>query len=269
VPTMDTSAIVMGALGLQSDDEHMAVAILQYLDRRVVEAAQALSGDDLLRLSNREPAVRDVEDAVHDRQQGVDVVRDEQDREAISLGEGCDQFGNHVLVSEVEAGKRLIQQEHLRLPGQRLGQQEPLLLTTRETADRAVGIGSGLHLGNGTVDPLAGIDKTPTDRHAPPAAINAEVHEVTTANGQVGIDIAALGDVADRRIPATWMAPQDEKAARGRRQQAEEQAKQCRLATSIRPQYRDEFAAIDREAGVLPDEAIAIGRAQTLGDDGR
>src|SRR5205823_5987283 len=208
----DRSAIVMGALGLQSDYEHVAVAVLQHLDRRVVEAAQALGGDDFLRFSNRESAMRDVEDAVNDRQQWVDVMRDEEHGEAVGLGERCDQFGDHVLIPEVEAGQRLIQQEHLRLPGQRLGQQEPLLFTTRKTANRAVGIGSGLHLGNGTVDPLAGIDHTPAGGYAPMAAVDAEVHEVTPTNGQVRTDIAALGDVADRRIPATWMASQDEKA---------------------------------------------------------
>src|SRR2546426_5329362 len=110
MPTMDRSAIVMSALGLQSDDEHVAVAILQHLDRRVVEAAQAFGRDDFVRLSNREPAVRDVEDAIYDRQQWVDVMRDEQDGEAIGLSEGCDQFGNHVLISQVEAGERLIEQ---------------------------------------------------------------------------------------------------------------------------------------------------------------
>src|SRR6059058_6703772 len=82
---MDTSAIVMGALGLQSDDEHVAVAVLQHLDRRVVEAAQALGGDDFLRFSNRESAMRDVEDAVNDRQQWVDVMRDEEHGEAVEL----------------------------------------------------------------------------------------------------------------------------------------------------------------------------------------
>ena len=46
----------MSALGLQSDDEHVAVAVLQHLDWRIVEPAQAFGRDDFIRLTDREPA---------------------------------------------------------------------------------------------------------------------------------------------------------------------------------------------------------------------
>src|SRR2546430_13701131 len=99
MPTTDRSAIVMSALGLQSDDEHVAVAVLQHLDWRVVEPAQAFGCDDFVRLTDRESAVRNVEHAIHDRQQRVDVMRDEQDGEAIGLSEGGDQSAKPVLMS--------------------------------------------------------------------------------------------------------------------------------------------------------------------------
>src|SRR2546430_15593242 len=108
MPTIDRSAIVMSALGLQSDDEHVAVAVLQHLDWRVVEPAQAFGRDNFVRLTDRKPAVRNVENAINDRQQWVDVMCDEQDGEAIGLSQGCDQFGNHDLISQVEEGERLL-----------------------------------------------------------------------------------------------------------------------------------------------------------------
>src|SRR5207244_12837400 len=88
MPTIDRSGIVRSGLGLESDNEHVAVAVLQHLDWRVVEPAQAFGRDDFVRLTDCETAVRNVEDAIHDRQQRVDVMRDEQDGEAIGLSEG-------------------------------------------------------------------------------------------------------------------------------------------------------------------------------------
>ena len=44
----------MRAFGLQAHDEHVAVAVVEYFDRRIVEPAQLFGGDDLSRLADRQ-----------------------------------------------------------------------------------------------------------------------------------------------------------------------------------------------------------------------
>src|SRR2546427_6832894 len=95
----------MRAFRLQAHDEHVAVAVVQHLDGCVVEAAELLGGDDLGRLANCHPTVRDVEHAVDDGEQGVDVMRDEQHGEAGRPGQIPDPFANYELVPQVQAGQ--------------------------------------------------------------------------------------------------------------------------------------------------------------------
>src|SRR5260370_1007540 len=122
-----SSGIVMRAFRLETHDEHVAVIVVEHLDRRVVEPAQLFGGDDLGRLADGESAMRDVEHAIDDRQQGVDVVRDEQHGEPVRPRQLRDQLGNDDLVAQVEAGQRLVEEQHLPLAGERLGQEQPLL----------------------------------------------------------------------------------------------------------------------------------------------
>ena len=52
-----------------------------------------------------------------------------------------DEAGHGGLVGQVEAVQRLVQQQQLGLGDQRLGDEQPLLLTTGHLADRARRIG--------------------------------------------------------------------------------------------------------------------------------
>jgi zinc/manganese transport system ATP-binding protein len=60
---------------------------------------------------------------------GRDLVRDEHDRGARRASTRVDQFTDRLLVREIERQQRLVAQQHLRIPDERLRDPQPLLLT--------------------------------------------------------------------------------------------------------------------------------------------
>ena len=73
-------------------------------------------------------ASRDVDDAVEERKDRVDVVRDQQHGHALPAADPADELGDRLLVVQVEALQRLVEDEHLRTADQRLRDEDPLLL---------------------------------------------------------------------------------------------------------------------------------------------
>ncbi len=69
---------------------------------------------------------------------------DEQHRHLLARADPSDQRRHRGLAGEVEAVERLVEDEQLRLAHERLGDQQPLLLTARELPDRARGVTGGI-----------------------------------------------------------------------------------------------------------------------------
>src|SRR5207244_12607721 len=100
--------------------------------------------------------------------------------------------------------------------GECLRQQQTLLLTARETTDRPIRVRQRLHRCDRLLHPLMVAGRI-AQREAPSVAVDAEVNEITAPHGQVPVDVAALGGVADPRVAAKRTLAEDTEAAgRGR-----------------------------------------------------
>ena len=163
-----------------------------------------------------------------------------------------DQRGDGGLVGQVEAVQRLVQQQQPGPRGERLRDQQPLLLAAGELADRPVGVGGGADQVDHLVDPRAprsrGRWSAPRrQRDAPAGAVETEPDDVDAADPQPRVEAAPLGQVADlARCASPGGSPSTLSAAGGQRQQAEHDLDQRRLPDAVRPEHGDELAAARR-----------------------
>src|ERR1700730_4953678 len=125
---------MMRAFGLQAHHEHVAMAVMEDFDRRIVEPAQLFGGNDFGWLADRHAAAGHVQHAIDDGEPAGCFVGYVQNRQAVRSGEVRDQLGNDDLVSEVQAGQRLVQEQHLWLFRARLGEEETPVRPPREVA---------------------------------------------------------------------------------------------------------------------------------------
>ena len=130
---------MVGLVGIRSSDDDELAARPHDVDRCPVERREGLGGEHLVRGAEREAPVGDVEDAIHPRQDRVDVVGDQQHRGIAFPTVTVDQSHDGLLIREVEAGQRLVAQQQRGVVGEGLADAEPLLLAAREQPDRAIG----------------------------------------------------------------------------------------------------------------------------------
>ena len=79
---------------------------------------------------------------------------DQHDGRAARL-QGAEGVGQHLLVVQVDAGGRLVEEEQLGVAGERAGDEHPLLLAAGEGADAVAGAVGEADEGDGVVDGLA------------------------------------------------------------------------------------------------------------------
>src|SRR5579864_8455946 len=94
------------SLYLRADDEETTQG-LYHLDRRAVELGEGLAGNDFAGRANGALAARNVEDAVGDGQQGVDIMRDQQHGDGALAADARDQRHDFLLVTNVQVCQRL------------------------------------------------------------------------------------------------------------------------------------------------------------------
>ncbi len=103
----------------------------------------------------------------------------------------------------------------------------------------------------------------------PPAvAVDAQVNAVPTADRQVTVDVAALGDVADIGVASVRTRAQNLEAPGGGRQKAQQQPQQGGFPTAVRAQHGHELSGVHREAGISPDQLVSVGGSHAIGEDG-
>ncbi len=192
----------------------------QHVHVGAVQGGHALGGQDLVGRAHRPAAVDHEQHLVDQPQDGVDVVRHEQDRAARATLPASDDIGDLLLVVQVQAGQRLVAEQELRVPDQGLRDPQALLLATRQAADRRIGVRRCGYGPDRRVDATAhrGVGQP----HPPAIPVHAELHEIAAANGQVGVEALVLGHVADARIAASGGMAQDLDLARAKRRETQD-----------------------------------------------
>ena len=115
----------------------------QHVDLGAVERRERGRGHHLVGGADAEAAVHEVEHAVDERQDRVDLVRDEHDGGVGRAPPPVDQVRDDLLVGQVEREQRLVAQQHRRVADQRLRHPQPLLLAAGEPPDRRVRVVPG------------------------------------------------------------------------------------------------------------------------------
>src|SRR5262245_60390243 len=122
-PTIAPAASARRMNSLSNMDVRRVVPHAGEVPRRAVEDDRATDEDDALDMVLHRP----------------ELVRDVDDRHAELAVEGGEQFAKRLLRLGVDAGRRLVEHEQRRAPGERLGDEGPLLHSARERPERRVG----------------------------------------------------------------------------------------------------------------------------------
>ena len=140
---------------------------------------------------------------------------DHHDGDAVVLADPRDQGGDRALVGQVEAVQRLVQQQQPRAGGQRLGDQQALLLTAGQLPDRAVRVRlastRSMTSRPGPRRRAGGHSsrRAPGSGIPPPVPVETEADDVDPADPQLGVEAAPLRQVADLVVGLPRRAAQD------------------------------------------------------------
>ena len=123
-----------------------------------------------------------------------------------------DERRDPLLVAWVEAVQGLVEEQDTGLGDQRLGDEQPLLLTSGQLADGPVGIAGSPdqidHLAD-LAPVLMPLDRSQDrQRHPPACAFEPETHDVPGPNPQVAVERASLSQVSDPRVSPTDRLPE-------------------------------------------------------------
>ncbi len=111
------------------------------------------------------------------------------------LGHAMQQPDNFLRAPGIEVGERLVEQEQLRTTDEGVGNQDPLLFTTRERADPVVGEPLGTDIDECPLDCLALFLRPPAESEA--VAVETECDEVPCPHRHVGVEQDLLRHIAE------------------------------------------------------------------------
>ena len=224
------------------------------VDRRAVEGAERFAGDDVVHRADGRAAARDVEDPIHGAEEGIDVVRDEEDRRSGGGLDAPDAFDEAHLVAGVEAGEGFVEDEEARSAEQGLGEGDALLFAAGEDRKRSVGIPGGTGQFDCVGDFVAGGPVLPRD---PPAVAARDGRDERAGAERGAFEAgAALGHVADGGVgPAAGGLTVNRDPPRAERRESEQTAHEGGFAGAVGSKYADEFAGVDAGVDAVQDVA--------------
>ena len=185
-------------------------------------------------------------------------MRHEDRRDAELALQGADLFAQRDADLGVERGERLVEQQDLRLDGERAGEGDALLLAARELIGIAVGelrqldelehlLDAGIDLGGAAMRHLEAEGDVVAHRHVGEQRIGLEHHaDLALMRLQVGHVLAIDADRAARRGL-----------------EAGDHAQDRRLAAAGRAEQGQELASLDLEVGALHRGVGAEGLGET------
>jgi hypothetical protein len=235
----------------------------------VVVAVADVEGGGERRPVVHDPAVAHHDRAVHERCHRAELVR-HQHHGGPAGHQRAQGPGEQLLVVQVDARRRLVEHEHLRLPGQRAGDQHPLLLPTGEGAAPVVRTFAEPDGVEGVADRSAVglVQRAEEPSSCQPAGGHDLPHRGRDARGRAG-PLRHEADALPFREPAEGGAEERDLAA-GDRDQPHHRPDQGGLARAVGAEQRHHLAGADRQVDAAQDRAAAE-RHRSVGhlDDGR
>ena len=216
----------------------------------------------------------------------VHVVLDDQDRHPELVAQAGDQLGHLVGLLRVHAGGGLVEQQQLRLGGERAGDLQPAPVGVREAVGRLIPpvtgqalpeegqhlLGAGAHLS--LLAPGAGQAKDRLERSGPRPAVRRRHHVLD--HRHVEEQAQALERARDPQpgdlvgLAAEQRLPEEAHVAFSRLVDSGDHVEHGRLARAVGPDHADHFALVDAqlELGQRAQAAEGQGDAIEL-EDGR
>jgi hypothetical protein len=197
---------------------------------------------------DRSPDEDEALDVMLDRSELVGDVHDRRSELTVEPGE---ELRERLLRLGVDAGRRLVEDEQGRLPGERLGDERALLHPARESAERGVRDGAQADAADRLVDEAAIVGPQAPDEASRGQAPGTD----HLANGcrRISPRLRALGEVPESvsiREAVGRLAVQERRARIGSFE-PEEDAHERRLAAAVGACEGDELALTERKVDVL------------------
>ena len=191
----------------------------------------------------------------------VQVVGDEQDRDAALAVQSAQQGGRLRLVPEIEVGRRLVEDEEPRLLGERPRHRRALALAAAQAVEPLRGElehAGRLHRGAGAL-PVGRALEVALGR------VRIAPHQDQLLDRERELGRHALRDHGDParelgRAPVRQRPPLEEDPAGVGRKHPGEQADQRRLAGAVRAEHADDLAGPDLEREVGEAEGARLAR---------
>ena len=162
---------------------------------------------------------------------GRQVVGRRDDRLA-AVRLGLEEVHQELLGRRVDAGHRLVEEEQVRLRGERPGEEHAPSLAAREPPDLRPQVGRHADLRQRVADGAAVVGARPADRPEPREA--AHHHHVLDRDREPPVDELGLGHVRDAACLAAGRRPEDLDPPRPRLQEPGHQLEQRALAGAVR-----------------------------------
>ena len=165
----------------------------------------------------------------------------------------------------VDAERRLVEEQHLRLVDEGAGEAELLLHAARELAGEAVAERAEVREREEPLEARRALGS----RHPVEVGVEAEV----LLDREVGVEAEALRHVGDAVLDRLGVAGDrdagEDRVAGGGPQHAGEHAQRRGLAGAVRPDEAEQLAAADLEAQILDRGQLAEAAGEPLGADHR
>ena len=216
-----------------------------------VQVAEHVGADHLVRGPGGGLAAGQVDDAVHEWQQRVHVVRRDQHRDALFPGHLAEQADHVLLAGDIQVGQRLVEQQQPGAADQRVRNHHPLLFAAGQVADPGVGEPLRADRTQHLVHQLAPPGRR--QREAEPLPVQAQPDQVAGAQRHVRVESYLLRYVADQPGPPGPALAGHPDGAAGWRLQPENHLEQGGLARPVGADQAGELALAHGEADVAQD----------------
>ena len=177
-----------------------------------------------------------------------------------SLAISRQQIDHLLLTADVEVGERFVEEEQAWMADQRMGDEDPLLLTTRQVADTQLGKTHGVDGLEHVVDLPA--TRRRRERQTKSLPVDTETDKVACSQRHVRVERDPLRYVADRAVDVRSRLHAHRAGARG--DEPEDDPQQRCLAGAVGADQAGELTGIDMEGDVAKDLATGQRHADAV-----
>ena len=176
-------------------------------------------------------------------------MRREQHRDTLVGDDPVEKCDDFLTTFQVEVGERLVEKQQPRPADESVGDQDPLLLSSRQAPHTGVAEALCVYGREHPVHCILAVLRR--DRDPEPVPVHTECHEVPSPKWHVRIERHLLWHVSDRPVPSAGWRPVEKDPAARRTNESEDDSQQSRLSRPVRSDQARELAGIQAECHVL------------------